>query len=124
MIRIYSIGGWWRIRGGVKGTRERDSNTLGAGRGVHTVTRKYSHFRYFWCAVLCAENSLQLVGGTIASEGRIEACINETWGTICDNRWTTTDANIACRELGFVDRGTYVYILIHINKTCIDCVIL
>ena len=35
------------------------------------------------------------------NEGRIEICINNVWGTICDDYWSDTDANVACRKLGF-----------------------
>lgn len=48
---------------------------------------------------------MRLVGGSSASEGRVEVCINETYGTICDNGWTTNDANVICGQLGYLTRG-------------------
>ena len=34
-------------------------------------------------------------------EGRVEICFNETWGSICDNFWSSNDANVVCNQLGF-----------------------
>ena len=51
--------------------------------------------------VLCYNGQLRLVGGTLTNEGRLEVCINETWGTVCDDLFTTVDANVACGQLGY-----------------------
>ena len=42
-----------------------------------------------------------MVGGNTGDEGRIEICINNTYATICDDRWDEIDATVACRQLGF-----------------------
>ena len=54
---------------------------------------------------LCNNSDLRLVGGSNEREGRIEICFNETWGTVCDNFWSTNDASVACRQLGFSEEG-------------------
>ena len=33
----------------------------------------------------------------------MEVCVNNQWGTICDDLWDTNDANVACKRLGFSD---------------------
>ena len=53
----------------------------------------------------CTQGQLRLVGGYVDNEGRVEICLNNEWGTICDDNWGTTDANVACRELGFSGSG-------------------
>lgn len=53
----------------------------------------------------CSNGELRLEGGAQATEGRVEICVNNTWGTVCDDGWGTNDASVVCRQLGFSPVG-------------------
>lgn len=40
------------------------------------------------------------------SKGKVEICVNGTWGTICEGQsWNNSAASVACNQLGFSRYG-------------------
>ncbi|XP_060073519.1 deleted in malignant brain tumors 1 protein-like [Ylistrum balloti] len=60
--------------------------------------------------VICRVESIpmRLVGGPNRMSGRLEILHNGTWGTVCDDYWTSSqNAKVVCRMLGYPTVGAY-----------------
>ena len=60
------------------------------------------------CEAPCSTGDIRLAGGNIPNEGRIEICMSNEWGTVCDDSWSSVDAAVVCRQLGYSTTGTNV----------------
>ena len=60
---------------------------------------------------LCNDGDVRLLAanGTLGvNEGRVEVCFNEIWGTVADEGWSTNDAGVVCRQLGFTRSSKFI----------------
>ena len=53
----------------------------------------------------CRTGEVRLRDGPNVREGRVEVCINNAWGTVCNNLFGFEDAIVTCTQMNFSDEG-------------------
>lgn len=71
------------------------------------------------------EGSVRLQGGSNNTHGRVEVCISNIWGTVCNDSWNKTDADVACAQLGFSSGivatvSVYIHAYMHTHRYCVE----
>ena len=61
-----------------------------------------------YCNVKCDDGDVRMVNSSSEYQGRVEVCMNGTWHPVCDSLWTTEDAIVVCRQLGYSTPGKVV----------------
>lgn len=71
-------------------------------------------------AVSCLDGAVKLVNSEVdlanqqpvydfikdeVARGRVELCVNNAFGRVCDVAWDNTDASVVCKQLGFSPYG-------------------
>ena len=101
---INGVGAIWLDDVNCAGTEPRllDCPSL---TGLHDCTHSEdAGVRCQGTATLCTQGAIRLQGGN-ATTGRVEICHTNVWGTVCDDAWDITNAQVVCRQLGFSTTG-------------------
>ena len=61
----------------------------------------------------CVDGEIRLANGHTQYEGRVEICLNNTWGAVCSSQtyyyyqFDMEEAAVVCRQLGLISIGKY-----------------
>ena len=68
----------------------------------------------------CETGDIRLINGSLESEGRLEVCVNQLWGTVCSryywwywSYWDDRETRVACRQLGHQELGNKLHNLLN-----------
>ena len=93
---------------------------LGLSAGVSGMHASYENSSKH-CAFYttdCSDGEIRLVGGTRLNEGRVEICMDKTWGTVCGDFLDSNDASAICVQLEYSEFGL---LKIKFNLLCSGC---
>ena len=62
---------------------------------------------------------VRLTRGSYSNEGLVEVYCNGQWGTVCDDGFSSTDANTVCKQLGYSRAVNYDHLTsLWVSKGC------
>ena len=73
----------------------------------------FIHFSYYLDRkVTCTEGEVRLLGGPDEFSGILTVCVNGALTLVCEEYFEYREANVICRQAGFIDRGMFLIIVI------------
>ena len=82
------------------------------------IIKLFNCYFLFYFLVHCKHGSIRLAGSSDPLRGRVEVCVNGTWGSVCNDYWHNNDARVVCRQLGFPAEGIIINTFFKIYIIC------
>lgn len=60
---------------------------------------------FIYSSELCTNGDARITGHSSNLIGRVEVCVNRTWGTVCEQGWSDPAAAVLCRQMGHSSNG-------------------
>lgn len=80
----------------------------------------HTHF-LIWKIIDCKSGRIRLIGnGSSVSQGRVEMCYNNQYGTVCSDSWDTNEAIVICSQLGFFGKHLGLFSFLN-NIVFVSC---
>ena len=77
---------------------------------LYNFTTKFTFVGSDTLQASCVDGDIRLVDSSSQLEGRVEMCMNRAWGTVCNNSFSSSDAEVVCTQLGYKFNGSSVLI--------------
>lgn len=76
---------------------------------VHTCAAKLHNYALCLDGGNCTTGDVRLSVSNgfshTRTEGRVQVCYNNEWGSVCDDYWSNINTGVVCAELGFNQHG-------------------
>ena len=56
---------------------------------------------------VCQPGTIQLVSGHSEGTGLVQVCLDGSWTYVCGSGWSSVDAGVICRQLGYSFYGKF-----------------